>query len=246
MYRCAPEQVRGPSDEQRDMLTLLPVALRRCRDDVRERGAGNIVELDRRGFPPDEERETIEQDGQPRNDSVEHEVPQSEHVAAPMEVDQEHDHAGHVVENPVHPSAEGESAPDHADGPGPSDAVGETAETRQEEGQPMVVADIEMPMAGLESSSILYEGCVAPNHRDRSHLVSATVRDSARSSAPSVDATWRSCLKLFHRSGDNTSTRRSSFCQLWPRLGSLPSSSSPKPLPSSHLTRRKTLLGLME
>ena len=114
---------------------------------------------DRRGFPPDEERETVEQDGQVRNESVEREVPQSEHVAVPMDLDHERvDHerveAGHDVGNPGNPSAESGNAHDHGNGPRSSEVVGERTEARQEEGQPMAVDDVEMPMAGLDSRRV--------------------------------------------------------------------------------------------
>ena len=45
VYRCAPEQVRRPSEEQLELLRMLPGELRRCPDSVKERGAGNVVEL---------------------------------------------------------------------------------------------------------------------------------------------------------------------------------------------------------
>ena len=45
------------SREQEDLLRLLPRELRICRQGLRERGAGNVVEVDGRAFPPPEERE---------------------------------------------------------------------------------------------------------------------------------------------------------------------------------------------
>ena len=57
VYRCAPEQVRRPAVEQEELLRLLPPDLRRCRDSVRERGAGNVVELDPRVVRPESERD---------------------------------------------------------------------------------------------------------------------------------------------------------------------------------------------
>ena len=56
VYRCAPEQLRGPSVEQLHLLRMLPAELRRCRNTVRERGAGNVVELNQRVVPPPEEQ----------------------------------------------------------------------------------------------------------------------------------------------------------------------------------------------
>ena len=54
MYRCAPEQVRRPSEEQLALLRMLPGELRKFRDTVRERG-GHVVELDGSVLPPEEE-----------------------------------------------------------------------------------------------------------------------------------------------------------------------------------------------
>ena len=58
LYRCAPEQVRHVDQEILDLMEWLPPNLMLHRDSVRERGAGNIVELDAGPFPPLEERRT--------------------------------------------------------------------------------------------------------------------------------------------------------------------------------------------
>lgn len=57
VYRCAPEQVRHQTSESQQLMMRLPEHLQRHRDTVRERGAGNIVELDRQQMPPELEIE---------------------------------------------------------------------------------------------------------------------------------------------------------------------------------------------
>ena len=51
MYRCAPEQVKRVSIECEMLRDWLPINMQQHRDTVRERGAGNIVELDRMERP---------------------------------------------------------------------------------------------------------------------------------------------------------------------------------------------------
>ena len=68
LYRCAPEQVRRVDGEIQELMEWLPQNLLVHRDSVRERGAGNIVELDSGPFPPQEERETNEQEGMPEDE----------------------------------------------------------------------------------------------------------------------------------------------------------------------------------
>ena len=56
VYRCCPEKVRHQSKEVQDLARWIPENLRRHRNNLRERGAGNVVELDRQPKPPDSER----------------------------------------------------------------------------------------------------------------------------------------------------------------------------------------------
>ena len=57
-------QVRRPSVEQEELLRMLPHGLGRCRDTVRERGAGNVVELNPASVPPESERERRESESE--------------------------------------------------------------------------------------------------------------------------------------------------------------------------------------
>ena len=52
VYRCAPEQVRKVHQDVALLSQWLPDQLRQWRDTIRERGAGNVVELDLREKPP--------------------------------------------------------------------------------------------------------------------------------------------------------------------------------------------------
>ena len=61
VYRCAPEQVKHVDSEVVELASWLPVALRTWKSTVRERGAGNLVELDKDRRPPEEEREDGDQ-----------------------------------------------------------------------------------------------------------------------------------------------------------------------------------------
>ena len=63
VYRCSPEQVKRLSPKQESLVRLLPDDLRVCRNRLRERGAGNIVELDGRERPPSEFKEGPELEG---------------------------------------------------------------------------------------------------------------------------------------------------------------------------------------
>ena len=70
VYRCAPEQVKHVDSEIVELSAWLPITLRNWKSTIRERGAGNLVELDKERFPPPEEQEVREeaeheaQDGQ--------------------------------------------------------------------------------------------------------------------------------------------------------------------------------------
>lgn len=52
VYRCAPEQVKHVDSEVVELASWLPVVLRTWKSTVRERGAGNLVELDKERLPP--------------------------------------------------------------------------------------------------------------------------------------------------------------------------------------------------
>ena len=68
IYRCAPEQVRHVEHEVVELASWLPHELRTWRSTIRERGAGNVVELDQARYPPEEERETRSNDDEhPQN-----------------------------------------------------------------------------------------------------------------------------------------------------------------------------------
>lgn len=66
VYKCAPEQVRHVDGEVLELASWLPITLRTWKSTVRERGAGNLVELDRDENPPPSEQE--------ERPNVEHEV----------------------------------------------------------------------------------------------------------------------------------------------------------------------------
>ena len=54
VYRCSPEQVRRLNPEQEKLVKLLAEDLQLCKQRIRERGAGNVVELAGREIPPPE------------------------------------------------------------------------------------------------------------------------------------------------------------------------------------------------
>ena len=85
VYRCSPEQVKRLSPEHESLVRLLPEDLRVCRNRLRERGAGNIVELDGRDLPPAEFREVSEGREPGR---VEHEHVDVEDGPVAMQVDE--------------------------------------------------------------------------------------------------------------------------------------------------------------
>lgn len=60
MYRCAPEQVKHVDNEVVELASWLPITLRTWRSTIRERGARNLVELDRDRMPPVDQREIRE------------------------------------------------------------------------------------------------------------------------------------------------------------------------------------------
>ena len=60
VYRCAPEQVKHVDSEIIELSSWLPITLRTWKSTIRERGAGNLVELDKERFPPEEEIEETE------------------------------------------------------------------------------------------------------------------------------------------------------------------------------------------
>jgi hypothetical protein len=55
VYRCAPEQVRHVEHDVIE-LSWLPHDLKKWKSTIREKGAGNVVELDKGRFPPENER----------------------------------------------------------------------------------------------------------------------------------------------------------------------------------------------
>eukprot|EP00435_Cladocopium_sp_Y103_P075952 s11_g70.t1 len=59
VYRCAPEQVRHVEEEIKDLAEWLPLNLRNLRSTLRQKGAGNIVELDHGEKPPLHERQHV-------------------------------------------------------------------------------------------------------------------------------------------------------------------------------------------
>jgi len=52
IFRCSPEQLSRPSEEQEKLIRLLPDHLRVIRSAVAERGAGNVVVLEGGAVPP--------------------------------------------------------------------------------------------------------------------------------------------------------------------------------------------------
>ena len=60
VYRCAPEQVKHVDNEIVELASWLPITLRSWRSTIRERGAGNVVELDKDRLPPADQREVRE------------------------------------------------------------------------------------------------------------------------------------------------------------------------------------------
>ena len=95
VYRCSPEQVRRLNPEQERLVRLLPEDLQVCQRKLRERGAGNVVEVDRREVPPVEWREDRggdqaddPEEGGPGQASGSHEA-ESAPVSMELDVDSE-------------------------------------------------------------------------------------------------------------------------------------------------------------
>ena len=83
VYRCAPERVKHVDSEIVELSAWLPITLRNWKSTIRERGAGNLVELDKERFPPPEEQEVREE--------AEHEAQDGQGVQGGSEdVDMEH------------------------------------------------------------------------------------------------------------------------------------------------------------
>ncbi|CAE7633612.1 GIP [Symbiodinium pilosum] len=100
VYRCSPEQVKRLSQEQESLVRLLPDDLRTCRNQLRERGAGNIVELDGRDVPPPNFRDGAEgQDeaGEASEEAVAESGPVATQVDGHAEVSASGDAATEVV-----------------------------------------------------------------------------------------------------------------------------------------------------
>ena len=55
--------MRHQSGEVQELSEWIPINLRKFKDSVRERGAGNIVELDQRDFPPEDQVERQQEVG---------------------------------------------------------------------------------------------------------------------------------------------------------------------------------------
>ena len=67
IYRCAPEQVRHQTSEVQELSEWIPINLKKFKDSVRERGAGNVVELDKGDFPPEDQVERRQAPGESEN-----------------------------------------------------------------------------------------------------------------------------------------------------------------------------------
>eukprot|EP00435_Cladocopium_sp_Y103_P063185 s737_g24.t1 len=91
VYRCCPEQVRHQSREVQELASWIPENLRRHRSTLRERGAGNVVELDRQALPPINEQEEQAQENQvgerPSSD-----VEMEGNPRSPQEINEGNDH----------------------------------------------------------------------------------------------------------------------------------------------------------
>ena len=84
VYRCAAEQMKRVSREQENLVRLLPHELRICRQGLRERGDGNVVEVDGRALPPPEEKE-VRQSPAAESGPTDQQGPAHAEVSANME-----------------------------------------------------------------------------------------------------------------------------------------------------------------
>ena len=63
IYRCAPEQVRKVQRDVQHLTQWLPDNMRKWKDTIRQRGAGNVVELDMKAKPSDDHDMEVDEDG---------------------------------------------------------------------------------------------------------------------------------------------------------------------------------------
>lgn len=68
IYRCAPEQVRKVQRDVQHLTQWLPDNMRKWKDTIRQRGAGNVVELDMKAKPSDDHDMEVDEDGDNQHD----------------------------------------------------------------------------------------------------------------------------------------------------------------------------------